>query len=99
MTIKMAEIILLLLNPKYFEPPIGRRKARIYCPVDGCDSVMIVSRWICPKCWKLLHKRFKRALNLIYKQRKICISEGLPWNYLVEKYWKIAARATLELNR
>lgn len=67
----------MLRFPRYVEPPIGRRKARIECFGNGCTAPVIETRWLCPECWKRLPRFYKRALNKLYRRWKFYHQEGM----------------------
>lgn len=64
-------------NPRYLEPPIGRRKARIECYGPNCATPVIETRWLCKECWKKLPRFYRRGLQMLYRKWKFYRQEGL----------------------
>lgn len=83
-----------LHNPKYVEPPIGRRKARIECFGKDCTVPLIETRWLCGDCWRSLPRFYKRALNMLYRRWKTYRQEGMykMAANTAERWHPIAAR-------
>ena len=51
-------------------PPRGRRRARVRCPVLGCQAVIISTLLMCPDHWRSLRPATRRAHNAAFRHMR-----------------------------
>lgn len=73
--IDRAAIIEAMLTEEIVEPPMGRRKARVRCPVYSCDGAMIEGRVMCDPCWRSLPVKFRKAAVRLYREARDPLNE------------------------